>query len=231
MKKVMLVFGTRPEAIKMAPLSHAFKAEDGLETLVCVTAQHREMLDQVLSIFDLIPDIDLNLMIDNQDLFNLTASIITKMRDVLATHKPDIVLVHGDTTTTMATSIACFYAGISVGHVEAGLRTHNNKAPFPEEFNRRVASLVKKIQFAPTTLSRQNLINENIDVSKIFITGNTVIDSLHWVLNKIEFNPSEISRLKKILDDVLPFNWLKTRYVLITGHRRENLGAGFIVIC
>ncbi|MDB4253487.1 UDP-N-acetylglucosamine 2-epimerase (non-hydrolyzing) [Gammaproteobacteria bacterium] len=231
MKKVMLVFGTRPEAIKMAPLSHAFKAEDGLETLVCVTAQHREMLDQVLSIFDLIPDIDLNLMIDNQDLFNLTASIITKMRDVLATHKPDIVLVHGDTTTTMATSIACFYAGISVGHVEAGLRTHNIKAPFPEEFNRRVASIVTKIHFAPTTLSRQNLINENIDVSKIFITGNTVIDSLHWVLNKIELNPSEISRLKKILDDVLPFNWLNTRYVLITGHRRENLGAGFIDIC
>ena len=167
MKKVMLVFGTRPEAIKMAPLSHAFKAEDGLETLVCVTAQHREMLDQVLSIFDLIPDIDLNLMIDNQDLFNLTASIITKMRDVLATHNPDYVFVHGDTTTTMAGSIASFYSGAKVCHVEAGLRTFDRKYPFPEEFNRQLTGKIADYHFAPTTLSRQNLINENIDVSKI----------------------------------------------------------------
>ena len=179
MKKVMLVFGTRPEAIKMAPLCHAFQAEDKLETIVCVTAQHREMLDQVLSIFDLTPDIDLNLMKKDQDLFDITSSVILKMRDVLAAYKPDVVLVHGDTATTMAASIACFYAGISVCHVEAGLRTHDINAPFPEEFNRRVASIVTKIHFTPTSLSRQNLIDEKIDDSRIFVTGNTVIDSLH----------------------------------------------------
>lgn len=231
MKKVMLVFGTRPEAIKMAPLCHAFQAEDELETIVCVTAQHREMLDQVLSIFDLTPDVDLNLMKKGQDLFDITSSVILKMRDVLAEYKPDVVLVHGDTTTTMATSLACFYAGVSVGHVEAGLRTHDIKAPFPEEFNRRVASIITKIHFTPTSSSRQNLIDEKIDDSNICVTGNTVIDSLHWVLHKIESSPSDRARINALLDGFLPFDWFNSRYVLITGHRRENFGAGFLNIC
>ena len=231
MKKVMLVFGTRPEAIKMAPLCHAFLAENQLETIVCVTAQHREMLDQVLSIFNLTPDIDLNLMMKGQDLFDITSSVILKMRDVLTAYKPDVVLVHGDTSTTMATSIACFYAGVSVGHVEAGLRTHDIDAPFPEEFNRRVASIVTKIHFTPTSSSRQNLIDEKIDIANICVTGNTVIDSLHWVLNKIESTESERARINASLDEFLPFDWLNSRYVLITGHRRENFGAGFLDIC
>ena len=231
MKKVMLVFGTRPEAVKMAPLCHAFQAEDELETIVCVTAQHREMLDQVLSIFDLTPDIDLNLMRKGQDLFDITSSIILKMRDVLGAYKPDIVLLHGDTATTMATAVACFYAGVSVGHVEAGLRTHDINVPFPEEFNRRVASMVAKIHFAPTSLSRQNLVNEKIDDSNIYVTGNTVIDSLHWVLHKLESTPLERARINALLDALLPFDWLDSRYVLITGHRRENFGAGFLNIC
>ena len=231
MKKVMLVFGTRPEAIKMAPLCHAFQAEDELETIVCVTAQHRDMLDQVLSIFDLTPDIDLNLMRKDQDLFDITSSVILKMRDVLAVYKPDVVLVHGDTATSMATSVACFYAGVSVGHVEAGLRTHDINAPFPEEFNRRVVGLVTKIHFTPTSLSQKNLIDEKIEASNICVTGNTVIDSLHWVLHKIESIPSERTRINTLLDEFLPFDWLDSRYVLITGHRRENFGAGFLNIC
>ena len=158
MKKVMLVFGTRPEAIKMAPLCHAFLAEKELDITICVTAQHREMLDQVMDIFDLTADIDLNLMKKGQDLFDISCSVMLKMRDVLSTHKPDIVLVHGDTTTSMATSMACFYSRVAVGHIEAGLRTHDINAPFPEEFNRRVVGSVSNIHFAPTALSKQNLI-------------------------------------------------------------------------
>jgi UDP-N-acetylglucosamine 2-epimerase (non-hydrolysing) len=230
-KKVLLVFGTRPEAIKMAPLCHAFQAEKELKSIICVTAQHREMLDQVLNIFELTPDVDLNLMKKGQDLFDITSSVMLNMREVLIEHEPDIVLVHGDTTTTMATSLACFYAGVSVGHVEAGLRTHDVSAPFPEEFNRRVASIVTTIHFAPTSLSRQNLINEKVDQANIFVTGNTVIDSLHWVLNKIESSSLVQTRINSVLDKHLSFDWKSYKYVLITGHRRENFGDGFLNIC
>jgi len=227
----MLVFGTRPEAIKMAPLCHEFKKEKVLETIVCVTAQHREMLDQVLSIFELTPDVDLDLMQKSKDLFEVTTNVMLSVRDVLNQHKPDIVLIHGDTTTTLATSIACFYAGVPVGHVEAGLRTHDIYAPHPEEFNRRVTSLTTKIHFTPTYLSRDNLIAENVDESNIFITGNTVIDSLYWVLNKIKSTPLDNERISNLLDEHLPFDWLNTRYILITGHRRENFGKGILNIC
>jgi UDP-N-acetylglucosamine 2-epimerase (non-hydrolysing) len=230
-KKVLLVFGTRPEAIKMAPLCHALQAEEGLESIICVTAQHREMLDQVLNIFELTPDVDLNLMKKGQDLFDITSAVMLNMRDVLVEYEPDIVLVHGDTTTTMATSLACFYAGVSVGHVEAGLRTHDVFAPYPEEFNRRVATIATNIHFVPTSLSRQNLINESVDGTNIFVTGNTVIDSLHWVLNKIERSSLVRTRINSVLDEHLSFDWKGSKFVLITGHRRENFGDGFFNIC
>lgn len=230
-KKVLLVFGTRPEAIKMAPLCHAFQSDKTLQSIICVTAQHREMLDQVLSIFGLTPDIDLNLMKKGQDLFDITSSVMLNMRDVLVEYEPDVVLVHGDTTTTMATSMACFYAGVPVGHVEAGLRTNDIMAPFPEEFNRRVVSVVTTLHFAPTSLSKQNLLNEKIDEANIWVTGNTVIDSLHWVLDKIDSAPAVKARINRILDEYLSFDWKSSKYVLITGHRRENFGVGFLNIC
>jgi UDP-N-acetylglucosamine 2-epimerase (non-hydrolysing) len=189
------------------------------------------MLDQVLDIFGLIPDIDLNLMKKGQDLFDITSSVMLNMRDVLSEHEPDIVLVHGDTTTTLATSMACFYAGVPVGHVEAGLRTNDIRAPFPEEFNRRVTSVVTSLHFAPTSLSKQNLLNEKIDESNIRVTGNTVIDSLHWVLDKIDSTPSVQDRITRVLDEHLSFDWKSSNYVLITGHRRENFGDGFLNIC
>ena len=230
-KKVLLVFGTRPEAIKMAPLCHAFQAEKGLTSAICVTAQHREMLDQVLDIFELTPDVDLNLMKKGQDLFDITSSVMLAMREVLIKYEPDIVLVHGDTTTAMATSLACFYSGVSVGHIEAGLRTHDVSSPFPEEFNRRITGIVTNLHFAPTPLSKRNLINEKIDETNIFVTGNTVIDSLHWVLNKIESTPLVQTRIDRVLDTHLSFDWKRSKYVLITGHRRENFGDGFLNIC
>jgi UDP-N-acetylglucosamine 2-epimerase (non-hydrolysing) len=231
MKKVMLVFGTRPEAIKLAPLCHKLLAEKSLETIICVTGQHREMLDQVLNIFELEPDIDLNLMKKGQDLFDITSSVLIEMRSIFSKYKPDIVLVHGDTTTTMATSIASFYAGIPIGHVEAGLRTHNISSPFPEEFNRRIASIVTKIHFAPTALSKLNLVSEKIDESKISITGNTVIDTLYWVLNKIESDAHLKHKIASLIEQYLSFNLVRTKYVLITGHRRENFGDGILNIC
>lgn len=232
-KKIMLVFGTRPEAIKMAPLVHALRAEpDQFEVLVCVTGQHREMLDQVLRIFEIIPDIDLNVMKPRQDLFDITASILMGLREVFGIHRPDAVLVHGDTTTTLATAMACFYAGISVGHVEAGLRTHNLYAPFPEEFNRQVASKVMRWHFAPTALSRENLRAERVPLSAITVTGNTVIDSLHWVLARIDSDVEKRSYVTDLLNNALPFAWSdQQRFVLVTGHRRENFGDGFLQIC
>lgn len=230
-RKVMLVFGTRPEAIKMAPLYHALKESSDFQTTVCVTAQHRQMLDQVLKVFEVSPDIDLDLMKPGQDLFDVTASVLLGMRDVFRQHRPDVVLVHGDTTTTLATAMAAFYAGVPVGHVEAGLRTHDVYAPFPEEFNRQVASKVTRWHFAPTPFSKQNLLAEHVPDEAITVTGNTVIDALLWVLDRIEANPERRSAIDSFLSDRLPFNWLDTRFVLITGHRRENFGDGFLQIC
>ena len=231
-KKIMLVFGTRPEAIKMAPLYHALKARpDIFETQVCVTAQHRQMLDQVLRVFDIKADIDLNLMKAGQDLFDITSSVLLGMREVLKKHQPDALLVHGDTTTTLASSIAGFYAGIPVGHVEAGLRTHDLYAPFPEEFNRQVASKVAKWHFAPTAFSRQNLLDERVAESKITVTGNTVIDALFWVLNRIDSDPIKRNSIVTLLNQRLSFAWKTDRFILVTGHRRENFGDGFLHIC
>lgn len=228
----MLVFGTRPEAIKMAPLYHALKERSDLfETLVCVTGQHRQMLDQVLKVFDVKTDIDLNLMRIGQDLYDITSSVLLEMREVLKSHKPDALLVHGDTTTALASAVAGFYAGIPVGHVEAGLRTHDLSAPFPEEFNRQVVSKIVKWHFAPTAFSRQNLLDENVPESKIAVTGNTVIDALFWVLNRIDSDTVRQSNISHLLNEYLPFSWKEDRFVLITGHRRENFGDGFLQIC
>ena len=228
----MLVFGTRPEAIKMAPLYHALKAcPEQFETQVCVTAQHRQMLDQVLRVFEISPDIDLNLMKAGQDLYDVTASVLLGMRDVLLEHKPDALLVHGDTTTSLAAAMAGFYGGVPVGHVEAGLRTNDVYAPFPEEFNRQVASKVTRWHFAPTEFSQQNLLNERVDEDQISVTGNTVIDALLWVLARIDSDAGRQAELTSFLDDRLPFAWQTERFVLITGHRRENFGSGFLQIC
>lgn len=232
MKKIMLVFGTRPEAIKMAPLVHRLAAEPkSFDVKVCVTAQHRQMLDQVLKIFDIVPDIDLNVMKPGQDLFDVTANVLLGMKSVFSQHKPDAVLVHGDTTTTLATGMAGFYAGVPVGHVEAGLRTHDVYAPFPEEFNRQVASKVTRWHFAPTELSRANLLSEQVRPEAITVTGNTVIDALHWVLGRIEADATRAQGLARQLDAMLRFDWAREPFVLITGHRRENFGDGFLQIC
>jgi UDP-N-acetylglucosamine 2-epimerase (non-hydrolysing) len=231
-KKVMMVFGTRPEAIKMAPLYHALKAlPDTFETMLCVTAQHRQMLDQVLKVFEITPDIDLNLMKPGQDLFDVTTSVLMGMRDVLREHKPDALLVHGDTSTALATSMAGFYLGVPVGHVEAGLRTHDLQAPFPEEFNRQVASKVTKWHFAPTEFSRQNLLAERVPEASITVTGNTVIDALFWVLGRIDADKQRRDAIAALLNEQLNFDWLRQRFVLMTGHRRENFGDGFLQIC
>ena len=231
-KKVMLVFGTRPEAIKMAPLVHRLKTEpENFEVQVCVTAQHRQMLDQVLNIFQIVPDLDLDVMKPGQDLFDLTANVLQGMKGVFEVYKPDIVLVHGDTTTTLATAMAAFYAGVPVGHVEAGLRTYDLSAPFPEEFNRQITSKVSRWHFAPTELCRTNLIAERVDDVNITVTGNTVIDALQWVLNRIDTDRDLSGQLTRSLNEALPFNWQSDRFVLITGHRRENFGYGFMQIC
>jgi UDP-N-acetylglucosamine 2-epimerase (non-hydrolysing) len=231
-KKIMLVFGTRPEAIKMAPLYHALKAQlDVFDTVLCVTAQHRQMLDQVLKMFDMTPDIDLNLMTLGQDLFDVTSAVLKGMRDVLKAHKPDALLVHGDTTTTLAAAIAGFYLSIPVGHVEAGLRTHDLKAPFPEEFNRQVASKLTKWHFAPTDFSQRNLLAERVPQDNITVTGNTVIDALFWVLGRIDADETRRQGLVTFLTEQLGFEWQNQRFVLITGHRRENFGDGFLQIC
>lgn len=227
----MLVFGTRPEAIKMAPLYHALKECEDFQTTICVTAQHRQMLDQVLKVFEISPDIDLDLMKPGQDLFDVTASVLLGMREVFREHRPDFVLVHGDTTTTLATAMAAFYSGIPVGHVEAGLRTHDVYAPFPEEFNRQVTSRLARWHFAPTAFSKQNLLAEHVSEESISVTGNTVIDALMWVLDRIESNPDRRAAIVNVLNERLPFDWQRTRFVLMTGHRRENFGDGFLQIC
>lgn len=235
MKKVMLVFGTRPEAIKMAPLVRLFKTSESFETVVCVTGQHRQMLDQVLDLFEITPEYDLNIMKSNQDLYDITSSVLLGMRDVLSKCKPDIVLVHGDTTTSMATSMAAFYQRITVGHVEAGLRTHNIYSPWPEEMNRLITSRISRYNFAPTELNKNNLINEGIDSNSVFVTGNTVIDALHYVVRKIDSNPYLKNKVENQITQ-LGYNvrerlTKEKKIVLITGHRRENFGEGLFNIC
>jgi len=229
--KILIVFGTRPEAIKMAPLVHTLRSQPSIVTTVCVTGQHRQMLDQVLDLFAIVPEIDLNVMRANQDLFDVTSSILLKMRDVLDTQLPDIVLVHGDTTTAYVSALACFYRGIPVGHVEAGLRTHDLLSPFPEEFNRQTIGKIAKWHFAPTPVSRVNLLHEGVSSENISVTGNTVIDALFWVLERIESNAARKESIVQFLNGKLPFNWSECRFVLITGHRRENFGHGFLAIC
>ncbi len=231
----MLVFGTRPEAIKMAPLVKEFqKHNQDFNTLVCVTGQHRQMLDQVLEIFDIKPDYDLNIMKQGQDLYDVTARVLTGMRDVLIEAQPDVVLVHGDTTTSTAAALAAFYQQIPVGHVEAGLRTGNIYSPWPEEMNRQITGRIAQWNFAPTRLSRENLLKENVDDSKITVTGNSVIDALYWVVDKIKGDAGldkELSNeLRKSGYDVSRLGGGK-KLVLITGHRRENFGDGFISMC
>lgn len=235
MKKIMLVFGTRPEAIKMAPLVKEFqKHPDKFQTIVCVTGQHRQMLDQVLEIFDIKPDYDLNIMKQGQDLYDVTARVLTGLRDVLTEAKPDVVLVHGDTTTSTAAALAAFYQQIPVGHVEAGLRTHNIYSPWPEEINRQITGRIATYHFAPTPLSRENLIAEGIATDKITVTGNTVIDALYMVIDKIKRDSALDSKLNAELKSAgYDVDRLANgrKMVLITGHRRENFGDGFISMC
>lgn len=235
MKTVLLVFGTRPEAIKMAPLVHEFKKHpEQFETLVCVTGQHREMLDQVLELFQIVPDVDLNIMKSGQDLYDVTSRVLVGMRDVLKKLTPDVVLVHGDTTTSMAAALAAFYQQVPVGHVEAGLRTGDIYSPWPEEMNRLMTGRIATYHFSPTPLSRQNLLKENVNADQIVVTGNTIIDALHWVVNKIH---SEQGLQRELHDSILRFGYdtdrlaKGKRLVLITGHRRENFGEGFLNIC
>lgn len=235
MKTVMLVFGTRPEAIKMAPLVKAFeKHPQDFTTLVCVTGQHREMLDQVLHLFDIVPDYDLNIMKQGQDLYDVTARVLVGMRDVLKQAKPDVVLVHGDTTTSTAAALAAFYQQIPVGHVEAGLRTHDIYSPWPEEMNRQITGRIATYHFAPTPLAQENLLKENILPQHITVTGNTVIDALYAVVEKIQQDRSLSGELTERLQaagyDPLRIGQGR-RLVLITGHRRENFGEGFRNIC
>jgi UDP-N-acetylglucosamine 2-epimerase (non-hydrolysing) len=231
-KKVMLVFGTRPEAIKMAPLVHMLKSDsENFEVCVCVTAQHREMLDQVLDLFHIYPDADLNVMKPGQDLFDVTSNVLSGLKSIINEIKPNIILVHGDTTTSFAAALAGFYSNIPIAHVEAGLRTFDIFAPFPEEFNRQVTSKITKWHFAPTETASKHLINEGISAQSIFITGNTVIDSLFWMLDQIEANVEKKFRITNELNGLLSFEWQSEKFVLITGHRRENFGTGFEQIC
>lgn len=234
MKKIMLVFGTRPEAIKMAPLVKEFEKYKEFNTIVCVTGQHRQMLDQVLDLFEIVPDYDLDIMQSGQDLYDVTSRVLLGMRPVLNSCKPDIVLVHGDTTTSTAAALAAYYQQIPVGHVEAGLRTFNIYSPWPEEMNRQITSRIAALNFAPTQLSHGNLINEGILDSKIIITGNTVIDALHLVTDKIKNN---INLRQRIDNDMIKAGYDTSRLsegkklILITGHRRENFGNGFLSMC
>lgn len=231
MKKILLVFGTRPEAIKMAPLVKAFQKDtEHFETRVCVTAQHRQMLDQVLEVFGITPEYDLNIMAPNQDLYDITAKVLMGLREVLKDFRPDTVLVHGDTTTSMAASLAAFYMQIPVGHVEAGLRTYNMLSPWPEEMNRQVTDRICTYYFAPTEQSKKNLLQENIDEKKIFITGNTVIDALLMAVDIISSTPGMEEKIAKEFQEK-GYTVGNREYILVTGHRRENFGEGFLHIC
>jgi len=228
MKKILLVFGTRPEAIKMAPLVKVLQASDDFETKVCVTAQHREMLDQVLELFEIVPDFDLNIMKSGQDLYDITANVLLGMKKVLCDFSPDIVLVHGDTTTTSATSLAAFYQKIKVGHVEAGLRTNDLYSPWPEEANRQITGVLANYHFSPTITSQNNLLKENKNSKNIIVTGNTVIDALLLALDKIKSNQELEKNILNSLEYKIKAN---KKIILVTGHRRENHGQGFINIC
>ncbi len=227
MIKVLSVFGTRPEAIKMAPLVNLLKETPGIESKVCVTGQHREMLDQVLKLFHIVPDYDLAIMKAGQDLYDVTTSILLNIKPVLRDFKPDIVLVHGDTSTTFAAALACYYEKVAVGHVEAGLRTGNIYSPWPEEANRKLTGALTRLHFAPTDTSKQNLLKENVDPAGIVVTGNTVIDALHQVVAKIDAD----ANLTKNFEQQFPYGLNGRRLVLVTGHRRESFGGGFEQIC
>lgn len=237
MKRILMVMGTRPEAIKMAPVVKEFqKYPDNFLLNVCITAQHREMLDQVLSIFEIIPDFDLNIMKPGQDLYDVTARVMIGMRDVLNDFKPDVVLVHGDTTTSSITALASFYQQIPVGHVEAGLRTFNIYSPFPEEINRQITGRISTFHFAPTHLARQNLLNENVNPDSIIVTGNTVIDALFIALSKLDHDKTLLDQVRNNIISVGYTNLEQIekglkKLILVTGHRRENFGEGFINIC
>ncbi len=231
MKKILLVFGTRPEAIKMAPLVKMFQAnKTDFETRVCVTAQHRQMLDQVLEVFDIKPEYDLNIMAPNQDLYDITSKVLLGLRDVIKDFRPDVVLVHGDTTTSMAASLAAFYQQVPVGHVEAGLRTYNMLSPWPEEMNRQVTDRICEYYFAPTERSQSNLLHEGIDKANVFVTGNTVIDALLMAVDIIKNKPGIEDSIKAELTGK-GYTVGNRKYILVTGHRRENFGNGFLNIC
>jgi UDP-N-acetylglucosamine 2-epimerase (non-hydrolysing) len=231
MKKILIVFGTRPEAIKMAPLVKEFQKDlTNFNTKVCVTAQHREMLDQVLNLFQITPDYDLDIMQPGQDLFDVTSNILLKIKPVLEEFKPDVVLVHGDTATTFSTSLAAYYQKIKIGHIEAGLRTGDLYSPWPEEGNRKLTGVLSDYHFSPTETSKKNLLNEGVDELKIVVTGNTIIDALQLIVKKIEHD----KKLKIKLDSVIiesGFANLNSKFILVTGHRRENFGQGFLNIC
>lgn len=224
--RVLVIFGTRPEAIKMAPLVKALEEVPNIQTKVCVTGQHKEMLVQVLKIFNIIPEFDLDVMLKNQTLEGLTAKIITELQQVLSDFKPDLALVHGDTTTALASTLACYYQKIDVGHIEAGLRTNNIYSPFPEEGNRQLISKIAKLHFSPTEETRNNLLAEGVKDADIVVTGNTVIDALSLCLNKLKVNINKMDEIKNNFS-----NFSNKKYILITGHRRENFGDGFISIC
>lgn len=232
MKKILSVFGTRPEAIKMAPLVRALKDDGRFESIVCVTAQHREMLDQVMDLFEITPDYDLNIMRSGQDLYDITSGVLLGLRNVLNDFEPDMVLVHGDTATTFAATLAAFYKQIPVGHVEAGLRTGNLYSPWPEEANRILTGRLAALHFAPTERNRQALLQDGVNVNNIAVTGNTVIDALQWVVNKIDVSETLKKDIEASLQQAsLNINVVSGRYVLVTGHRRENFGSGFENIC
>lgn len=230
MKKILIVFGTRPEAIKMAPLVKAFKKNNYFDTRVCVTAQHRQMLDQVLDIFEIVPEYDLNIMKAGQDLYDVAANVLVGVRDVLADFKPDVVFVHGDTSTTFSASLAAYYAKVKIAHIEAGLRTYDIYSPWPEEGNRQLTGVLANYHFAPTVQSQENLLKEGKNNNDIFVTGNTVIDALLYVVDKIESQPELKEKIKNRISAQYPLTSSR-RVILVTGHRRENFGQGFINIC
>ena len=231
MKKILIVFGTRPEAIKMAPVVKQLQSNEHFNVAVCITAQHREMLDQVLQVFDIVPNYDLNIMQAGQDLFDITSKILPKLRDVILDFSPELIMVHGDTTTSFVAALSAYYLRIPVAHVEAGLRTGNIYSPFPEEMNRKLTGCITKFHFAPTLLAKENLLKENVSETDIYITGNTVIDALHLAIKQIDGSIQIQKNIEELLSKYISLDILEKQFILITGHRRENFGEGFINIC